>query len=120
MKTSVSVEITPFSVPSFVQLTPLSGIPLPHHSFELPINELPGDALYALCADFETQVWNAAGKSRTVPARSSNTEKPLAALARLQAVLCDPDGKVCIAGSEGDASTIKRALLDLEIFLGSL
>lgn len=90
MKTSVSVEITPFSVPSFVTVKPFCeapatpemqappwappAIPRPQPYFEIPLAGLPGDALYALCADFETQVWNAAGKSRTVPARLDNTE----------------------------------------------
>lgn len=87
MKTSVSVEITPFSVPSFVTVKPFCeapatpwkfadgpAIPRPQSYFEIPLAELPGDALYALCADFETQVWKAAGKSRAVPARLDNTE----------------------------------------------
>lgn len=60
---------------------------------------------------------NAARIGRCVNAHGPDGAATLA-LADLEAVLCDPEGKCCIQGSDGDRAAIDAALANLRLLRG--
>lgn len=137
MQAKVLVSLNPFPVPEFVTLAPTvrplkaptqapapgwakaPEVPPPAPYWQIPLADLDPETLHRLCEEFRDTVFFKADKPQPPEASPPLVDiaPALAALDKLRAALCDPEGAVCVAGEDEDREAIAEALDSLATFV---
>lgn len=139
MQAKVLVSLNPFPVPETVTLAPTVQKPKsPQQAFapsapswakapeapppvaywQIPLADLDPETLHRLCEEFRDTVFFKADKPQPPEAVAEIDKSPaLRAFDKLRAVLCDPEGAVCVVGEVEDREAIAEALDSLATFV---